>query len=231
MIRSEPAASTAAATVYMVEDDPFVRGHMELLFDSLHLPCRGFETAMEFLALYRERGGALRGCLLLDHEMPEMTGMELFEVLTQEGCALPVVMVTGTATVSLALKASRTGIFDFIEKPVDIDRLVDTVHRAFAENDHRIEAFKRRADFHERLASLTPKEREVMELMVTGIPTKVLAYRLNISDRTAEKHRQKVMHKLRARNLLDIIYIAQEVGLVQDLGTLRLDGVRPQSAG
>ena len=164
MTRPEPSAINVVPTVFLVEDDAFVRGHMELLFDSLHLPYRSFETAMEFLALYQEQANRLRGCLLLDHEMPQMTGMELFETLTREGCSLPVVMVTGTATVPLALKASRTGIFDFIEKPVDVDRLVETVRKAFEEHERRVEALIRRAEFQQRLSALTPKEREVMEV-------------------------------------------------------------------
>jgi len=217
----DPAPQASTSTVYLVEDDPFSSEFIEFLLKSKDTPLRSFHNAEEFLVFYRDCPPPLRGCLLLDQELPEMNGMELFEVLSTEDCLLPVVMVTGNATVPLAIQGTRIGLFEFIEKPVEGDRLVATVHRAFKENERRITEWEQKEEFQQRLATLTPKEREAMELMLTGLPTKILAYRLGISDRTAEKHRQKVMHKLRARNLLDLIYITQQCGLVNDLGELR----------
>ena len=161
-----------------------------------------FPSARSFLDGFDPRRG---GCLLLDVRMPQMTGLELQQQLNVRGWRIPVIFITGHGTVSLAIAAMKAGAFDFIEKPLREDALLESIERALHWNDEeRLE----RASLQIRAASLTPREREVFDLVAAGEPNKVIARRLGISFRTIELHRAHIIEKLQARSLSDLIRMA-----------------------
>jgi two-component system response regulator FixJ len=162
-------------------------------------------SARAFLDDYDPRRG---GCLLLDVQMPQMTGLELQQQLNLRGWRIPVIFITGHGTVPLAIAAMKAGAFDFIEKPLSEDALLESIERALHWNDKAYEERLERATLRDRAAFLTPREREVFELVAAGEPNKVIARRLGISFRTVELHRAHIIEKLQARSLSDLIRIA-----------------------
>jgi len=161
-----------------------------------------FPTARSFLEEYDPRRG---GCLLLDVQMPQISGLELQQRLNVRGWRIPVIFITGHGTVPLAIAAMKAGAFDFIEKPLREEALLDSIERALHWNDRAYEERLERAALETRVALLTPREREVFELVAAGEPNKIIARRLGISFRTVELHRAHVTEKLQARSLSDLI--------------------------
>ena len=159
-------------------------------------------SALSFLEDYNPRRG---GCLLLDVQMPQMSGLDLQQQLNVRGWRIPVIFITGHGTVSLAIAAMKAGAFDFIEKPLREDALLESIERALHWNDRACEERLERATLQLRAALLTLREREVFELVATGEPNKVIARRLGISFRTVELHRAHISEKLQARSLSDLI--------------------------
>ena len=142
---------------------------------------------------------------MLDVRMPEMTGLELQQQLNVRGWRIPVIFITGHGTISLAISAMKAGAFDFIEKPLREDALVESIERALHWNDRAYEERLERATLQVRMAALTAREREVFELVAAGEPNKAIARRLGISFRTVELHRAHIIEKLQARSLSDLI--------------------------
>jgi len=210
----EPTASTGE-TVFVVEDDREVRGAVRSLLEGIGHNVEEFATAGSFLqALGAE---ARRGCVVLDVGLPDMSGLVVQERLKAEGRDLPVVVVTGRNEVSLAVHAMRAGAVDFLEKPFEADRLREAVDRALQQGTpHRVD--ERKSDNEPqsdiaivdaaRLASLTPREREVLALVAAGHPNKEVAHRLNLSPRTVENYRARGMHKLGIRSLAELVRLA-----------------------
>jgi two-component system response regulator FixJ len=161
-----------------------------------------FPTARSFLEDYDPRRG---GCLLLDVRMPQMTGLELQQQLNVRGWRIPVIFITGHGTVPLAIAAMKAGAFDFVEKPLRENSLLEGIERALHWNDAAYEERLERAALQARAALLTPREREVFELVAAGEPNKLIARHLGISFRTVELHRAHIIEKLQARNLSDLI--------------------------
>jgi two-component system, LuxR family, response regulator FixJ len=151
-----------------------------------------FPSAHSFLENYDPRQG---GCLLLDVRMPQMTGLELQLQLNVCGWRIPVIFITGHGTVPLAIAAMKAGAFDFVEKPLREDTLLESIERALLWNDRSYEERLERATLQARAALLTPREREVFELVVAGEPNKVIARHLGISFRTVELHRAHIYRK------------------------------------
>jgi FixJ family two-component response regulator len=206
-------SSPQALTVYAVDDEPLIRRQYELLFQIVGIPCQTFVSGLDFLGYYRDHAEEMAGCLLIDYQMPGLDGLTLFTRLQERGCLLPSMMVTAAGTIPIAIEATKSGIFDFIEKPCDNMRLVERVRQAFASYlEIRAEAAQRQA-LQGRLQSLTPKEREAFELLLLDLPTKGIADRMGISERTAEKHRQAVFRKLEAKGLLELVQLAQRCGI------------------
>jgi two-component system, LuxR family, response regulator FixJ len=193
------------ARLFVVDDDPGMRESLRFLFESQGIGAEVYASAQEFLAA----GGAGKtGCLLADVRMPDMTGIELQEELARRQSPLAVILMTGHADVPMAVRAMRAGAFDFLEKPFADDALLGSVQRALAqeraETPHPSDAAKAAA-IAARLALLTPREREVLDHVVLGSPHKVIAHALNISPRTVEVHRARIMQKLEARNLAHLV--------------------------
>jgi len=189
-------------TVFVVDDDAAVRLGLRFMLRAAGYSVEAFPSARSFLEDYDPRRG---GCLLLDVRMPQMTGLELQQQLNVRGWRIPVIFITGHGTVPLAIAAMKAGAFDFIEKPLRETALLESIERALHWNDKAYEERLERATLEARAGLLTPREREVFELIATGEPNKVIARHLGISFRTVELHRARLIEKLHARSLSDLI--------------------------
>src|SRR6516164_319835 len=189
-------------TVFVVDDDAGVRQGLRFQLRAAGYSVEAFPSARSFLEDYHPRRG---GCLLLDIQMPQISGLELQQTLNVRGWRIPVIFITGHGTVLLAIAAMKAGAFDFIEKPLREDALVESIERALRWNDRAYEERLERAALQARVAALTPREREVFELAATGEPNKVIARRLGISLRPVELHLADIVEKLQAGSLADLI--------------------------
>ncbi|WP_323378251.1 response regulator FixJ [Skermanella mucosa] len=191
-------------TVVVVDDDDAVRDSLQILLESAGFTVEAFASPVEFLA---SPAPAEAGCLLVDVRMPEMDGIQVQETLNAGNTQLPVIVMTGHADVPLAVRAMKAGAVDFVEKPFDDEAIIETVRRALqlrpAANPEIVQ----------RIAQLTPREREVLEGLVAGHANKVIAYELDISPRTVEIHRARVMEKMQARSLSQLVRMALEAGV------------------
>lgn len=206
------ATISADTTVFLVDDDDAVRDSLATLLESEGHAVEPFPSALAFLDAIDPRR---RGCLLVDVRMPGMGGLELQETLNAQGVSLPVIVMTGHADVPLAVRAMKAGALDFLEKPFADESLLASIRAALAEDAARREANKPQASAEtlERLAQLTPRERDVLEGLVAGHPNKVIAHMLTISPRTVEIHRARVMEKMQAKSLSHLVRMAIEAGV------------------
>jgi len=211
---TESASTSPHLTVYAVDDEPLIRRQYELLFQIVGIPCKTFLSGQDFLSYYRDHAPELAGCLLLDYQMPGFDGLTLFQRLQEKGCLLPALMVTAAGTIPIAVEATRSGIFAFLEKPCDNMKLVERVREGFDAYLKIRQTEDQRRALQGRIDSLTPKERETFELLLQDLPTKIIADRMGISERTAEKHRQAVFDKLEVKTLLELAELARRCGFV-----------------
>ena len=181
-------------TVFIVDDDPAIRFAMQALMDSVNLNHEIFESGDEFLDKITEQRP---GCLVLDIRMPGLGGLELQEELIKRGNTLPIIFITGHGDVPMAVEA--------MQKPFRDQELLDRIREALATDEERREEQQQHAEVNQRLDRLTNREREVFDLVVTGKPNKVIAYELGVSQRTVEIHRARVMEKMQARSLADLV--------------------------
>lgn len=202
------SAKQQAPKVFIVDDDEAVRNSLRLLVKSVGLPAVTANSAQEFLATYAP---ADPGCLILDVRMPGMSGIELQQQLNLRGAVIPVIFITGHGDIPMAVEAMQQGAFDFLQKPFRDQDLIDRVQRALEKDRTNRAELLERARIRERRDSLTPREREVLELVASGKPNKVMAADLGLSQRTVEIHRARVMEKMGASSL------AQLVRMVLDL--------------
>lgn len=192
-------------TVFVVDDDEAVRDSLSLLLESESLPSRCFASAQEFVDNWDP---AQRGCLLLDVRMPGMSGLELRDWLETVGATLPVIFITGHGDVPMAVEAIKRGAVDFIQKPFNDEELLHRLRQALASEAGEQAERERRDALRRRFETLTPREREVMSLVVGGQVNKVIAQDLEISQRTVEIHRARVMHKMKARSVAALVRMA-----------------------
>lgn len=193
------------AEVYIVDDDDGMRRGLAFLLRSAGYDVACFASARAFLDEYDP---TKRGCLLLDVRMPGMSGLELQEHLRAQQTDLPVIIVTAFADVAMAVRAMKAGAFDFIEKPFEGSALLSRVRRALErEAETRVHA-QRAEEARRRLATLTPREREVMDLVVDGLLNKQVAGELGISMKTVENHRARVMEKMGVVSLADLVRLS-----------------------
>jgi two-component system response regulator FixJ len=192
-------------TVFIVDDDAAVRGSLSLLMKSAGHRTMVFESAQLFLAQYAD---AQPGCLLLDVRMPGLSGPDLQRELNARRATIPVIFMSGHADVPMAVEAMRCGAFDFVQKPFGDQELLDRVSRALRAERATRTRVETRCLAQGRLGSLSPREREVMERVTTGESNKIIAYRLGISQRTVEIHRARVMDKLAARSVADLVHLS-----------------------
>jgi FixJ family two-component response regulator len=192
------------ATVFVVDDDEAVRDSLALLLRSVELAVATFSSANEFLDSYDP---AAPGCLILDVRLPGMSGLELQQRLADDGADLPIVFITGHGDVPMAVRAMRRGAVDFLQKPFSDQELLDRVQQALAEQSQRRQQSESKAEIAQRIRSLTPREHEVMELIVEGLANKVIANRLGTSQRTVEVHRANVMRKMQADSVARLVHL------------------------
>jgi len=194
-------------TVFIVDDDDAVRQALRMLMRSVQLPVEAFPSAQAFLDVYTPNRP---GCLVLDVRMPRMSGIELQERLRQLDSALPIIFMTGHGDAPMAVQAMRSGAFDFLEKPFRDQDIIDRVHLALDHDRDQREQAIRRKEIVERLETLTNREREIMERIVAGDANKVIAADLQMSQRTVEIHRGRVMEKMSAESLAHLVRMAME---------------------
>lgn len=188
-------------TLHIVDDDEAIRDALGWLFQSRNVPVSGWPSAEAFLEAWRPE---MAGCLLLDIRMEGMSGLELFDRLLSKGCRMPVIFLTGHGDVPIAVSALKKGARDFVEKPFNDNELVDRVIDALAFDAEQREREAGQAGLAARLATLTQRERQVMELVVAGRLNKVIADELGISMRTVEVHRSHVFEKMRVKTAVEL---------------------------
>jgi FixJ family two-component response regulator len=199
-------------TVFLVDDDHAVRDALELLLEAASFKTASFENAMAFLDAYTQNQA---GCLVLDIRMPDMSGMELQDALAAKEITLPIIFLTGHGNVPMSARAFRTGAIDFMEKPFDESALLERIGEAIQLDRTNRETLARRENARARLTTLTPREQQVMLLVVTGKVNKEIAAELNLSHRTVEIHRSRVMEKTGTQSLTRLIELAVASGLYQ----------------
>lgn len=192
-------------TVFVVDDDDAVRDSLMDLVDSVGLKTEGFPNAQVFLNAYN---AALHGCLVLDIRMPGMSGLELQEKLSELNSSLPIIFITGHGDIPMAVRALQRGAVDFIQKPFRDQELLDRINLALEESTQSQAVKEEQREFDTNLLTLTQREREVMEMIVRGKANKVVAIDLGLSQRTVELHRARVMEKMKARTLADLVRMA-----------------------
>jgi two-component system response regulator FixJ len=190
------------AIVYVIDDDEAARHSLEFLLDCAGIRVRSFASADAFLAASPPLAGA---CVITDVRMPGRSGIELVEEMKRRGADVPVIVITGHADVPLAIQAMHAGVADFIEKPFDDELLLSALRRALAQQAGKAEAQEERAAILERIATLSGREREVMDGLVAGEANKAIAFDLGISARTVEVYRANVMMKMQTKTLSELV--------------------------
>jgi two-component system response regulator DctR len=208
------------ATVFIVDDDASVREGMAWLLRTRHLLSETFDSAESFATALQSMQShwtpqtlpAQPGCLLLDVRMPGMSGLALFEHLLATGIAQawPVIFLTGHADVPTAVDSVKRGAFDFCEKPFSDNALVDRIEQALALSRSRLAERSQRQQLQQRLAELTERERDVMRLVIEGLPNKLIADQLDISVRTVEVHRARVFDKMEVKSAVELANLLRE---------------------
>ncbi len=192
------------STIFLVDDDAAIRDALSLLLSLKGLRAQTFASAEEFLEACRPDW---RGCLLTDLRMPGMSGLELHQALARRGITLPVVVLTAHGDVGTARAALKSGAFDFLEKPVNDELLVDVLGHAVQRDAELRRAIQERTQAMERLGRLTMREREVLQLLSQGLQNREIAATLQISPRTVEVYKSRMMEKLDCRTLADVIRV------------------------
>jgi FixJ family two-component response regulator len=194
--------------IFVVDDDEAVRNSLRLLLKSIGLSAVALPTAQEFLSKYDPQQP---GCVILDVRMPGMSGLELQEQLNIRGAILPVIFITGHGDIPMAVEAMQQGAFDFLQKPFRDQDLIDRIQRALAKDQANRAELSERSRVHEHFESLTPREREVLTLVTSGKPNKIMAADLGVSQRTVEIHRARVMEKMHASSLAQLVRMMMDL--------------------
>ncbi len=201
--------SAEKPTVFVIDDDDAVRDALMLLLHAENLPASCFASADAFLDVYRP---GTPGCVVADVRMPGTTGLELVGRLRIIGAVIPVILITGHGDIPMAVSALKQGAADFFEKPFDDNLLLARIREALNLDGTERQRHSQNEGLKARLETLTPREREIMQILAEGEPNKVIAARFGISPRTVEVHRARIMEKMQARNLSDLVRMSLQLG-------------------
>ena len=207
--------------VYLVDDDEAVRDALGLLFKSIGLEHEAYASALDFLEGYDDRK---HSCLVADIRMPGLSGLELQQRLNEQRAEVPIIFITGHGDVPMAVTAMKSGAADFIQKPFRDQDLIDRINKALARDLENRKGRAEQAEIRNRLALLTPREREVMQRVVRGQANKVIAMDLGVSQRTVELHRARVMRKLKMRSVAELVHAVDRIGGVAPSGAAAPSG-------
>jgi two-component system, LuxR family, response regulator FixJ len=210
---SKPDKS-ASPVIYVVDDDDGMRRALDTLLSTVGYKTAVYSRPTEFLANFKADAP---GCLVLDIRMPDMSGLEVQQQLNRMGSMMPVIFITGHGDVPMAVQAMKEGAFEFIQKPFRDQDLLDRINHALKQDAENRSTVARRAEVQHRLETLTPRERQVMDMVVDGAANKVIAIDLNLSERTVEIHRAKVMEKMGARSVAHLVKL--QLTLMDDAQT------------
>lgn len=199
---------TTEATVYLVEDDDAVRDSLQMVLESVGHKVVAYSRGDAFL---EDFSTDMAGCMVLDIRMPGMNGMELQRQLNSRNSILPIIFVTGHGDVPMAVEAMQKGAVDFVQKPYREEELLGKIQQAIAADAESRAELAEKHKIVERLQELTPREKQVMDLMIEGKANKVIAFDLDISQRTVEIHRARVMEKMGVRSLAHLVRMVMAV--------------------
>ena len=199
-----------ANKIFIVDDDADVRDSLKALLESAGFEVKDFDGARKVLA---DTALPTAECLIADIRMPDMDGLSLQEELVNRDVRLPVILVTGHGDIPLSVRAMKAGAVDFLEKPFDGDLMIDSVERAIAVGRQVRDQAAQRKNAEKTIATLSTRERQVLEHLVVGRPNKIIAYELEIPPRTVEIHRANLMEKMGARSLSDLVRLALAAGI------------------
>ena len=213
----QSASSTHAApppcapTVFLVDDDPAIRRSLSRLLRSAGHQAEAFGSAGDFLASGRQ--AQVPACLVLDVSMPGINGLELQEKLQAMGSTLPIIFITGHGSIPMGVQAMKSGAVDFLPKPFQDEDLLGAIKSALQQHAHREQERVEIASIRARLDTLTPREKEVLALVVAGLLNKQIAEKLGAAEKTIKVHRGRVMEKMRAESLAELVRLAGRVGV------------------
>ncbi len=202
--------NTSDSIIYVVDDDPSVLVAVSRLLSAGGYRVASFSSSRRFLD---QHDAALPGCLVLDLAMPDLNGLELQQMLTAAGVELPIIFLTGRADISASVKAMKQGAADFLTKPVERDELLQAVDAALAKNRVARQAHEEATEIRRRLATLTPREYEVFEHVISGKLNKQTAAELGAAEATVKIHRGRVMEKMKVESLAELVRLADHVGI------------------
>jgi FixJ family two-component response regulator len=203
--------TTVAPMVFVVDDDPSVRTSLARLLEAAGYRVETFLSAREFLACAPHAGPC---CLVLDVRMPGLTGLELQEALAATGRHMSIVFVSGHSDISMSVRAMKAGAIDFLAKPFDVEELLAAIQRCVAKDVHDLAEGANVAEIRQRVQMLTPREIEVFALVVTGMLNKQIAAQLGVGEKMVKVHRARVMTKMRAGSVAELVRLADRVGVI-----------------
>ncbi len=215
MAQSQTELEGSAATVFVVDDDAMIREALVGLLEHAGLEVQAYASADDFLDAYHP---GLPGCLLLDINMPGIDGLELQGFLADKHLQIPIIFLTGQADVTKTTQAFKKGAFDFLEKPVSAETLLERISQALARDARQRAPAMRRQAAWERIEQLTAREREVLVLLASGYSNKQMAKELKISIRTVEGHRRRVYERMAAESFANLIEMTRDTGLLEEKG-------------
>ena len=205
MMGDKPIAKELSPTVFLIDDDDALRETMREMIEREGRPVEAFASGEAFLEAYRP---GRKGCLLVDARLPGLSGTALLQQLKAENNVLPSIMITGHGDVSMAVEAMKAGAIDFIEKPVSPHKLLLAIESAMKIARNSMELSARRDAAAKRIAKLTTRQRQIMNLLIVGRTNESIAAEMNLSRRTVENHRSQILKRTDSKNLQDLIRLA-----------------------
>ncbi len=196
-----------SSIVFVVDDDEAVRQSTAWLIESIGLKVISFSCADDFLKEYNNENG----CIVMDVRMPGMSGLEAQEELTKREIDLPLIFITGHSDVPMAVRTLKRGAFDFIEKPFNDQLLLDAIQKGIKLNSDKVESLSKSETIFNNISSLTPRENQVMARVTEGKPNKVIAHELNVSIKTVEVHRARMMEKMAASSVAELVKMTIDI--------------------